>query len=49
MAPGEVLAKHTSHELQEWQAWFKLKAADDEKASATSAAKAAVKGKAKGR
>ena len=36
MSPAEVLAKHTSYELQEWQAWFILR--DEDERLATSAA-----------
>ena len=31
MAPGELLAKHTSLELTEWQAYFKLEAVEQER------------------
>ena len=48
MSPSEVLTKHTSLELQEWQAWFKLKAADDEKANATSNRQSGRKGQGQG-
>ena len=32
MAPREVLAKHTSHELSEWAAYFKLEEIDQKQA-----------------
>lgn len=33
MSPREVLAKHTSRELSEWQAFYKLEAIDQQQAA----------------
>ena len=34
MSPRRVLAEHTSFELQEWQAFFKLEEIDHQQATA---------------
>ena len=31
MSPGEVLDKHTSHELSEWMAFFRLEKVDHDR------------------
>lgn len=47
MAPSEVLAKHTSRELQEWQAYFQVQRAEAELAQATAEQERQVAGKMK--
>ena len=42
MSPAEVLASHTSYELQEWQAWFILRDEDERIATETAKQKGKV-------
>ena len=42
MSPAEVLAKHTSYHLQEWQAWFILRDEDERIATQTAKQKGKV-------
>lgn len=47
MSPGDVLDRHTSRELQEWQAYFQVQRAEAELARARAEQERQVAGKMK--